>query len=86
VFVSTGTILAVTGIISLTNRTNPNVNNSKAWVTMGAGLGCTIFGGYLLFEGQKNLLLAVQLFNAKYAKAAVTAGITTNGAAMRLNF
>jgi hypothetical protein len=41
-----------------------------------------------MMEGQKNLLIAVQLFNQRYAKSRVTgsAGLSASGASFTLNF
>ena len=89
-FVGAGTILTAYGVITLTSGNTPGkkTNHTGAWISTGSGLLCTIFGGYLMMEGQKNLLIAVQLFNQRYAGSHVTAsaGLSASGASFTLNF
>jgi hypothetical protein len=85
-----GMISTLTGVLALSSQHNSTgaKNTTGAWVATGSGLLCTIFGGYLLMEGQKHLFLAVDVFNQRYAKTKVTAkvGMSVNGPAMILNF
>jgi len=89
-FVGAGTVLTAYGVITLASGNTPGtkINHTGAWVATGSGLLCTILGGYLMMEGQKNLLIAVQLFNQRYARSRVTAstGLSANGASFTLNF
>lgn len=59
-FVGAGTVLTAYGVITLASGNTPGTktNHTGAWVATGSGLLCTIFGGYLMMEGQKNLLIA----------------------------
>lgn len=85
-----GMVATISGVVSLTGQHDANTarNTTAAWVTTGSGLLCSIFGGYLLLEGQKHLFIAVQLFNQRNTKTKLNArvGMSVNGPAMTLNF
>lgn len=80
-----GTIATTVGVIMATGGNNSS-NNTAGWITAGSGLACSIFGTYLIQSGQKNLALAVTLFNQKYNKSTVGIGISGHNAGLVLNF
>ena len=83
IFTTIGTLATTVGVIMATSN-----NNDKAlgWITAGGGLACTITGGYLILQGQVNLIKAVNLFNYKYAKTQVGIGVGNNQAGLVVNF
>ncbi len=78
-----GNILGVlgAGIMGAGVGLASNNHQSTGWVLIGAGFTSTIVGGYLIASGQKNLLMAVQLFNDKQHQKIprVQAGIGFSG-------
>lgn len=81
-----GTVGALATGFGVAYATSSGNNKTAGWITLGSGLACTIFGTYLIQAGQKNMLMAVQLFNQKYNKNAVGIGISGNSAGLVVNF
>jgi hypothetical protein len=67
-------------------------NNQQAagWILIGSGFTSTIVGGYLIASGQKNLLMAVHLFNEKHhnrlPRVLAGIGFSGNRIELALNF
>ena len=85
-----GNILGTAGALAtgfgVAYATGTGNNKTAGWITLGSGLACTIFGTYLIQAGQKNMLIAVQLFNQKYNKNTAGIGISGNAAGLVVNF
>jgi hypothetical protein len=83
-----GTIATASGIIIATSSSSVNNHSERSagWITVGSGLACTIFGGYLLQEGQRNMAMAVSLFNDRYSKTTLGLGIADKRAGLVINF
>ncbi len=81
-----GTLTTTIGVIMATAHNNNTSNNTAGWITAGSGLACSIFGAYLIQAGQKNLAMAVALFNQKYNKTTVGIGVSGSSAGFVVNF
>ena len=80
-----GTIATTVGVVMAAGGTS-SANNTVGWITAGSGLACSIFGTYLIQSGQRNLALAVTLFNRKYNKSTVGIGVSGKNAGFVVNF
>ncbi len=74
-----GTIATIAGIRKLSSSDD---NKSTGWAMIGGGLAVTITGGYLTLMGQKNLQMAVILFNKQNHKAALGLGVADKEAGL----
>ncbi len=61
-------------------------NKTAGWITAGTGFVALVSGAYLITCGQRDLLLATQVFNARYTKTTARAGFTGNGVGLVVNF
>ena len=61
-----------------------NSDKTTGWVLLGGGLAATLTGGYLSLMGQRNLQMAVDLFNQQHNKTAM--GIAFSGSQAGLIF
>lgn len=61
-----------------------NSDKATGWILLGGGLAATLTGGYLSFMGQRNLQMAVDLFNQQHNKTAM--GIAFSGSQAGLVF
>ncbi len=81
-----GSIATTVGVIMATSYNNNVNNNTAGWITAGSGLACSIFGAHLIQSGQKNLAMAVAIFNQKYNRTAIGIGVSGNNAGFVVNF
>lgn len=78
-----GTLSLIFGISEVSSSTG---NKSAGWVMIGSGFATTIAGGYLTLMGQKNLNLAITLFNQQQHKSALGIGIGDKQAGLVYKF
>ena len=73
-----GQILGVAGsfamIFGIRNLSDEN-KKGTGWAMIGGGFASLVTGGYLTLQGQKNLALAVTLFNQRHNKAVLGVGV-----------
>jgi hypothetical protein len=83
-----GTIATASGIVLATSSSSVNNHSERSagWITVGSGLAFTILGGYLIQEGQRNMAMAVSLFNDRYSKTTLGVGISGDRAGLVINF
>lgn len=84
-----GQVLGLVGTITtLVGLSRFSANNDKglSWALLGGGFATTLTGGYLTLMGQRNLQMAVTLFNEKYATTAIGIGVSSARAGLVLNF
>jgi hypothetical protein len=85
----TGQVLGVIGTIAtLVGISRLSSVNEKGlgWALLGTGFATTLTGGYLTLMGQRNLQMAVTLFNQKYATSAIGIGVSSARAGLVYNF
>ena len=77
-----GQILAVTGSIAtiygISRVTSSGSDNGVGWALVGGGFAVTLTGGYLTLMGQRNLAMAVTLFNKKYHQTTLGIGVANS--------
>ena len=78
-----GTIATIIGIRKLSSTDG---DKGAGWALIGGGVACTFTGGYLLLMGQRNLEMAVTLFNQRNRQAALGIGIAGKQAGLVYNF
>ena len=78
-----GTIASIVGIRKLTSSDD---NKSIGWAMLGGGFVMNLTGGYLTLMGQKNLQMAVLLFNQQNHKAALGVGVADKQAGLVFKF
>lgn len=78
-----GTVATVIGIRKLSSSDG---GKGAGWALIGGGLAATITGGYLTLMGQRNLAVAVTLFNQKNHQSALGIGVSGNTAGLVYNF
>ena len=78
-----GTIATIAGIRRLSGD---NADKGAGWALIGGGLATTITGGYFSLMGQRNLQMAVTLFNKKYHQASIGIGVSEKNAGLVYNF
>ena len=85
-----GQILAITGsiatIFGISRVTSSGSDKGYGWALLGGGFAINITGGYLTLMGQRNLQMAVTLFNKKYHQAALGVGISNYSAGLVYKF
>jgi len=78
----TGQILGVAGTIAtifgISRLSSSNTDQGVGWALLGGGFATTLAGGYLTFMGQRNLQMAVTLFNQQNSKAALGMGVSNS--------
>ncbi len=74
-----GTLATIMGIRKLSSSDD---NKNSGWAIIGGGLAVTITGGYLTLMGQKNLQMAVILFNKQNHTAAFGLGVADKQAGL----
>ncbi len=84
-----GQILGLAGsfaiIFGVRNLSEEN-KKGAGWAMIGGGFASLITGGYLTLQGQKNLALAVTLFNQRHNKAVLGVGIAQQQAGFVYKF
>ena len=80
-----GSVALAVGVIYAGGNHN-NISRGTGWIMAGAGLASAITGGYLMSQSTSNLLVAVYLFNKRYANPKAAVGISGNGASFVLKF
>jgi hypothetical protein len=78
-----GTIATILGIRELSSSDN---NRNIGWAMIGGGFAMTLTGGYLTLMGQKNMQMAVILFNQQNHKAALGIGVADKQAGLVYKF
>lgn len=85
-----GQILGIVGtiatIIGISKLTSVDGDKGAGWALVGGGFAVSLTGGYLTLMGQKNLNMAVTLFNQKYHQAALGIGVAGNNAGLVYKF
>ena len=86
----TGQVMGVLGtlatIFGLSIVSSDRTGKRTGWIMMGTGLATSITGGYLMLMGQRNLQMAVILFNQQNNKAALGVGISNSHAGLVYKF
>lgn len=77
-----GTLATIFGVGMVSSREQ----KSTGWALIGGGFASMLTGGYLTMMGQRNLFLAVNVFNSRYQKAALNLGVSPNGAGIIYQF
>lgn len=84
-----GQVLGVVGSLATIfgiSRISSADQKGAGWALLGGGFASMITSGYLLLQGQKNLALAVTLFNQRYNKTALQLGISQQQAGIVFKF
>lgn len=85
-----GQILGIVGtfatIFGLSKVSSSGSENGYGWALVGGGFAVSLTGGFLTIMGQRNLQMAVTLFNKKYHQAALGFGISKNTAGLVYKF
>ena len=85
----TGQILGLAGtfaiIFGVRNLSEEN-KKGTGWAMIGGGFASLMTGGYLTLQGQKNLALAVTLFNQRHNKAVLGVGVAQQQAGFVYKF
>ncbi len=85
----TGQVLSIIGSIATilgVSRVSSDNDKGIGWILLGGGFATTLTGGYLTLMGQRNLQMAVTLFNQKYATTAIGIGVSSARAGFVYNF
>ncbi len=86
----TGQVIGILGtvatIIGLRIVTSDNNNKGAGWALFGGGFAASIAGGYLAILGQRNLNMAVTLFNQQSSKSALGIGVSPRNAGLVYQF
>lgn len=77
-----GTVATIVGVSYLSSADQKGLG----WALIGGGFASTLTGGYLLLQGQRNLQMAVSLFNQKNNKASLGMGIASQKAGLVYQF
>ncbi len=84
-----GQILSVSGllctVIGISYLSAPD-KKGLGWALLGGGFATTLTGGYLTLMGQRNLQMAVSLFNQKYNGASLGIGVSNSSAGLVYQF
>ncbi|BFG69892.1 hypothetical protein KACHI17_07730 [Sediminibacterium sp. KACHI17] len=84
-----GQILGLAGsfaiIFGVGNLSDENRKGS-GWALIGGGFASLMTGGYLSLQGQRNLALAVTLFNQRHNKAVLGVGVSQQQAGFVYKF
>jgi hypothetical protein len=77
-----GTIGTIVGIGQLSRSDNKGL----AWGLIGGGFAMTLTGGYLTLMGQRNLQMAVILFNQRHNQASLGMGVANRSVGLVYQF
>ena len=77
-----GILGTVATIVGISRVTSSGADKSAGWALLGGGFAATLAGGYLSLMGQRNLIMAVTLFNQQYNKTALGIGISGSNAGL----
>jgi hypothetical protein len=80
-----GTVATIVGISRVSSMSS-GYDKGTSWAIVGGGFAATLTGGYLIFMGQRNLQMAVTLFNQQYNKTAWGIGVSGNHAGLVYKF
>ena len=78
--------LATAGGIIIISSANSSQAHTNGWILLGAGVSSSITGTFLILQGQRNLAMAVEIFNQKYGRTTAGIGISGNRAGFVINF
>ena len=85
-----GQILAITGsiatIFGISRVTSSGSDKGNGWVLACGGFAVTLTGGYLTMMGQRNLAMAVTLFNKKYHQTTLGIGVANSSVGLVYKF
>ena len=79
----TGTIATIFGISMITSSSS---DKGTGWALLGGGFAATLTGGYLTIMGQRNLQMAVILFNRQYNGVSLGIGFSEKNAGLVFKF
>jgi len=86
----TGQVVGIIGtlatIFGITIVSSDRTDKGTGWILIGSGFVTSITGGYLTLMGQRNLQMAVTLFNQQHAKAALGIGVSNSNAGLVYKF
>ena len=86
----TGQVLGVVGtlatIFGISMVSSDRTDKGTGWLLFGSGFAASITGGYLTSMGQRNLQMAVTLFNQQHNKTALGLGISDSHAGLVFKF
>ena len=85
----TGQVIGVAGALATIigiGRLSSADQKGLGWALLGGGFAATLTGAYLAVMGQKNLQMAVSLFNQKYSRAAIGIGVSDRSAGLVYKF
>ncbi len=78
-------VIGAIGILVGINNLNGD-NKSFGWTMIGGGLLTSIAGGYFTLSGQRNLQMAIAIFNQQYNKATLGIGVGDKSAGLVYKF
>ena len=85
-----GQVLGITGtlatIFGISMVTSSRADKGTGWALLGGGFATSLMGGYLTLMGQKNLQMAVILFNRQYNGVALGIGVSEKNAGLVFKF
>jgi hypothetical protein len=81
-----GIVGAVATVVGISVVSSTNNNKGAGWALIGGGFATTLTAGYLVLMSQRNLQLAVDLFNAQNHKAVLGIGVGDKKAGLVFNF
>ncbi|MDP1842750.1 MAG: hypothetical protein Q8K64_04960 [Sediminibacterium sp.] len=82
-----GQIAGLVGVVSMIAGINElSSNKGLGWGLIGGGLVASATGGYFNLCSQKNLLMAVNIFNQQYNRTAIGIGVGNQSAGLVYKF
>ncbi|TAF55135.1 MAG: hypothetical protein EAZ62_02835 [Sphingobacteriia bacterium] len=83
----TGQALGFAGVVAiLVGVNNISTNAGTGWALVGGGFLLSVSGGYFTLQAQKNLTMAVQLFNQRQKRNTVGIGVGAQSAGLVMAF
>jgi len=86
----TGQVIGIVGtlatIFGVSIVSSDRTDKSTGWILFGSGFAASITGGYLTLMGQRNLQMAVTLFNQQHNKTALGLGVSNSNAGLVYKF
>ncbi|MBW0176298.1 hypothetical protein [Sediminibacterium sp.] len=85
----TGQVLGVVGSFAMIfgiSRVSSDDQKGLGWALIGGGFASTLTSGFLIMESQRQLNMAVTLFNQRHNKASLGIGITQQQAGLVYKF